>query len=129
VKLTPRHSQIIGRVVIKRALSSIVRPDETRATTKFVLVDAVGPKAAAAGIRVGDIVLPRMMSNIQLDGGVSLVDEPDIAAILTDVDAATIAVQTDGGTEYVPLDSPRAARSLAESPAIHRERERGPEAA
>ena len=57
MKFVPRHSQAIGRVVVKRILSTIIRPDETKNTTKFVLIDGVGPDAAAAGIKVGDIVL------------------------------------------------------------------------
>jgi hypothetical protein len=132
VKLIPRHNQVIGRIVIKRVLSSIVRPDETKGTTKFVLVDAVGPGAAAAGVRVGAVVLPKMMSNIVLDGGVifrPLVDEENIAATLTDLDLSEFAVQTDSGAEYVPLDSPRAARSLAESPVLDRPAQCDPEAA
>jgi hypothetical protein len=117
VKLTPRGAQIIGRIVIKRVLSAIVRPDETRETTKFVIVDAVGPKAAAEGIRVGDVVLPHQMSNIKLDGGVyvrPLLNEKDVVAHLRGVNLAGLAVQTDGGTEYVDFDSPKAAASIAE---------------
>jgi hypothetical protein len=118
MKLTPRRSQVIGRIVIKRVLSSIVRPDETKDTTKFVLVDAVGPDARDRGVRVGDVILPTAVSLIALDGGVSrrpMVDEDHIAATLTDVSPDDLAVQTDSATEYVPFDSPRAARSLAES--------------
>ena len=118
MKLIPRGNLIIGRIVVKRVLSSIVRPDETRETTKFVLVDAVGPVAAASGIKVGDVVLPTSMSNIKLDGGVyvrPIVPADNVAAILSGVTEGELAVQTDGGTEYVPFDSPKAARSFAES--------------
>jgi hypothetical protein len=120
VKLVPRGSQVIGRVVVKRVLSAIVRPDETRETTKFVLVDAVGPDAAAKGVKVGDVILPTAMSNIKLDGGVSvrpIVPEAGIAAFLTGVDVAQLAVQTDGATEYVAFGDPRAAQSIAENSA------------
>lgn len=130
MKLIPRGKQVIGRMVIKRVLSSIVRPDETRRTTKFMLVDAVGPDAAAKGVRVGDVVLTTTFSNISLDGGVYLrpiVDEDSIAATLTDVAPGELFVQTDGGTEYVAFDSPKAAKSLAESPVLGDQR--SPEAA
>jgi len=118
VKLTPRRNQVIGRIVIKRVLSTIVRPDETKDTTKFILIDAVGPDAHDKGLRVGTIILPTAMSVINLDGGVvrrPMVDEDHIAAILTEVSPDDLAVQTDSATEYVPLDSPRAALPLAES--------------
>jgi len=118
VKLIPRSSQVIGRVVIKRRLSSIVRPDETRETTKFVLIDAVGPAAAALGFKVGDVILPTAMANIKFDGGASfrpIVHVDNIAATLTDVGFEELAVQTESGSEYVPFDSPKAAGSIAES--------------
>jgi hypothetical protein len=118
VKLIPRSSQVIGRVVIKRRVSTIVRPDETRETTKFVLIDALGPSVAAKGFKVGDVVLPTAMANIKFDGGVSfrpIVHEDNIAALLADVTLDELAVQTESGSEYVPLDSPKAALSIAES--------------
>jgi hypothetical protein len=129
VKLIPRGNQIIGRVVIKRVFSTIIRVDETKETTKFVLVDAVGPDAAAKGFKVGDIVLPTQMSNIKLDGGAffrPLVNADYVAAYLTDVNVEELGVQTDGGTEYVAFGAPRAATPLAESPPAEA---RAPEAA
>lgn len=117
MKLVPRRNQIIGRIVVKRILSTIVRPDETRNTTKFVLVDAAGPVAQAAGIKVGDIVLPNKMGNIQLDGGVSfrpIVDEEDIRAIVTGVTLDELVVQTDSGSGFVPFGDKEAAKSLCE---------------
>lgn len=128
MKLIPRKNQIIGRVVIKRVFSTIVRVDETKETTKFVLIDAVGPDAAAQGFKVGDIVLPTQMANIKLDGGAffrPLVNADYVAAHLTDVNVEELGIQTDGGGEYVAFGAPRAAISLAESPA----EARAPEAA
>lgn len=119
MKIIPKKNHVIGRVVIKRALSAIVRPDETKETTKFVLIDAVGPGAAAQGLKVGDVILPTKMSIIKFDGGVlvrPMVHADDFAAVMEGVTLAELAVQTDPGTEYVPIDSERAAKSFAESP-------------
>lgn len=119
MKITPKKNHVIGRVVIKRTLSNIVRPDETKETTKFVLVDAVGPGAAEQGLKVGDVILPTKMSIIKFDGGMvvrPMVHADDSAAIMDDITLADLAVQTDSGTEYVPIDSEKAAKSLAESP-------------
>lgn len=120
MKLIPRSNQVIGRVVIKRRVSTIVRPDETRETTKFVLIDALGASVAAKGFKVGDVILPTAMANIKFDGGASfrpIVHEDNIAAVLADVTLDELAVQTESGSEYVPLDSPKAAQSIAENSA------------
>jgi hypothetical protein len=103
--------------VVKRLLSFIVRPDETRNTTKFVLIDAVGAGAEAAGIRVGDVVLPSKMGNIQLDGGTSfrpLLDEEDIRAFIADVPLTDFVVQNDSGSEFVAFDHKDAAKPLGD---------------
>jgi hypothetical protein len=117
VKFVPRHNQAIGRVVIKRMLASIVRPDETKGTTKFVLIDGVGPQAEAAGIKVGDVVLPEKMSQITLDGGFvfrPLIDEKEIMAIVTGVTVDELMVQTDNGSKFVAFDAEDAAKSLCD---------------
>ena len=119
MKLIPEGKQIIGRIVIKRIFSTIIRLDEAKETTKFVLIDAVGPDAAARGYKVGDIVLPIRMSNVKLDGGAfwrPLVNVDDVAAHMSDVDTKELGIQTDSATEYVDFDAPRAALSIAESP-------------
>ena len=118
MKFVPRHNQAIGRVITKRIMSTIIRPDETRNTTKFVLIDGVGPGAAAAGIKVGDIVLPSVMANISLDGGVSfrpLLDEKDIRAFVTGIPLDEFVVQTDSASHFVPFGDKDAAKSLCES--------------
>ena len=117
MKFVPRRNQAIGRIVVKRILSHIIRPDETKNTTKMVLIDAVGAGAAAAGIRVGDIVLPSKMGNILLDGGASfrpLLDEEDIRAWVTDVSLADLVVQTDNGSGFVAFDAKDAAQPLSD---------------
>ncbi len=117
MKFVPRRNQAVGRVVTKRLLSFIVRPDETKNTTKFVLIDAVGAGAEAAGIKVGDIVLPGKMGNIMLDGGASfrpIVDEEDIRAFVTDVTLAELVVQTDNASVFVPFDDKDAAKPLGD---------------
>ena len=115
MRFIPRRNQAIGRVVIKRMMSFIVRPDETKNTTKFVLIDAVGSEAQAAGIKVGDVVLPEKLGNIVLDGGASfrpLIDEKDIKLFVTDVPLNELMVQTDNGSQFVPFDDKDAAKSL-----------------
>lgn len=118
MKFVPRRNEVIGRIVVKRVLHTIVRPDETKNTTKFLLVDGVGSDAAAAGIKVGDIVLAQKFGNILLDGGVSfrpLVDEKDVRAWVTGVSLDELVVQTDNGSEFVPFQDMSAAKSLCES--------------
>lgn len=118
MKIVPRHNQILGRIVIKKTGGAIVRPDDTANTTKFVLVDAVGPGAAAAGIKVGDLVLPNALGNIVIDGGVifrPILDEANALALAVcadDVERGGLLIQTDNGSQYVPMDSDRAAKSL-----------------
>jgi len=124
VKFAPRHAQIIGRTVIKKSDSKIVRTDETK-VTKFVLVDAVGDEAAAAGIQVGDVVITTKLNHIVFDGGSRfrpLLEEKDVACFVTDVGLSDLLVQTENGTEFVPLDSPKAAQSLG-AQAVKRESE------
>jgi len=117
VKFIPRRSQILGRIVIKRVLSSIVRPDETRNTTKFVLVDAVG-KDVSADIVVGSVVLPVQIQNIVLDGGVRfrpILDDKDVRLIVTDVPLEEFVVQTESAGNFVAFGSADAAVSLGEA--------------
>ncbi len=115
MKFIPRRNQAMGRIVIKRVLSSIVRPDETRDTTKFVLIDGVGADAQAAGIKVGDIVLVSQLNNFILDGGAlyrPIINEKDIMFVVADL--GELAVQTENGRQYVPFGSKDAARSICE---------------
>lgn len=117
MKFVPRRNQAVGRVVVKRLLSSIVRPDETKGTTKFVLIDAVGPEMQAAGINVGDVVLAEKMGTIMLDGGYCfrpLLDEKDIKVVVTDVTLSELVVQNDSGSEFVSFDDKNAAKSICE---------------
>jgi hypothetical protein len=118
MKFVPRHSQIIGRMVIKRPSSKIVLPDEKK-ITKFVLVDAVGSDAAMSGIRVGDLVIPIALVGIKPEGEGSyrpMVEEKNIAFFVTDVLPEELLVQTDSGTRYVPFDSEEAAQSFGAPP-------------
>lgn len=112
LELEARYSQVIGRVLIKRILTSIVRPDETKNTTKFILIDAVGPGAEANGLRVGQVVIPILMTGISLDGGVSyrpILEDKDIRIFVRNANLADFEVQTDNGTRYVPFSDPEAA--------------------
>lgn len=118
MKFVPRHSQIIGRMVIKRPSSKIIRPDEKK-ITKFVLVDAVGSDAVASGIRVGDLVVPVALIGIMPEGEGSyrpMVEEKNIAFFVTDIPPEELLVQTDSGMKYVPFDSEEAAQSFGAPP-------------
>ena len=116
MKFEPRYGQAVGRVVVRPTLSTIVRPDETKGTTKFVLLDAVGPDLEAKGLRVGDVVLPVAINTIIMDGGAQfrpLVEESKIAIVVRDwSDLKEFHVQTESGAQYVPFDDPKAAVSL-----------------
>ena len=113
MKLVPRASQIIGRMVQRRSSRMIVKPDQTKDTTKLILIDAVGAKAAAAGFKVGDVVVPLKVNLLMFDGDIwPGADEEHIAYSLAEFNLSDFLVQTSNGTEYVPFDSERAARPL-----------------
>lgn len=118
MKFVPQHDQIIGRMVIKKVLSRIVRPDETKNTTKFVLVDAIG--TGIVGIKVGDVVVPKALGNIVLDQGTIYrpwLEKSGVLFLVTDVDIKRdLVVQNEDGSKYVGFDSPEAAQPLGESP-------------
>ncbi len=114
MKFVPRSSQLIGRMVIRKSESKIIRVDATK-VTKFILVDAVGAKAAEAGIKAGDIVLVVSLRNIVQDAGMIFIpfaDEKDVVLFVTDVAREDLLVQTPNGKEFVPFDSLEAATSF-----------------
>ena len=118
MKFIPRHAQIVGRTIMKRVLTTIVRPDENKNTTKFILIDGLGPEAAAAGLKVGDIVLPTKIGNVMIDGGVSvrpIMVEQDVAFVLADVRLEDFYIQTEDGKRYVSLDDKEAAASFCQA--------------
>jgi hypothetical protein len=119
VNYEPRHGQAVGRVVIKAVSAvsaTIVRPDESKGTTKLVLLDAVGPDLEEKGLKVGDVVLPSKVSSVVMDGGASfrpVVHEQDILLVVRDWTSLNeFRVQTESGAEYVAFDHPKAAPSL-----------------
>lgn len=67
MKLSPRPSQILGKIVITKSDSPIINPDPTANISKFVVVEAVGEKVE--GIQRGDYVLPRSLAKMFLKGG------------------------------------------------------------
>lgn len=112
MKFVPRKTQIIGRMVIRRSASAIIRVAQEK-VTKFVLVDAVGSDAAAKGIKVGDIVLPKALGNIIMSEGFRpWLEEENVGFFVTDVSPEDLVIQTDNGTDFVPFDSPHAAKPL-----------------
>lgn len=114
----PRRGQAVGRVVIRdlSSVSIIIRPDETKGTTKLVLIDAVSPEFAEKGLKVGDVVLPSKVSNVVMDGGASfrpVVHEQDVLLVVRNwASLSEFRIQTENGSEYVPFGDPKAAPSL-----------------
>jgi hypothetical protein len=110
----PRLDEVVGRVVVRLTDSTIVRPDETKNTTKLLLIDAVGPDIK--DLKVGDIVLPTTINGISLEGGASfrpMAENKNIKLIVRDWKSLDeFRVQNESGSEYVPFGDPRAAKSL-----------------
>lgn len=112
MKFEPRRDQIIGRTAIRKARSSIIRIDETK-VTKFILIDGVGPDAAARGIKAGDLIVPLSVSMIVLDGlARPILKEESIAHFVDLEEGDELLVQTENGLKFVPMDSPDAAVNL-----------------
>jgi hypothetical protein len=110
----PRRDQAVGRIVVRLPSSAIVRPDETKNTTKFMLIDAVGPDLK--DLKVGDVVMPTAISGISMEGGASfrpMANDANIALVVRDwTSLDEFRVQNESGSEYVPFGDPRAAKSL-----------------
>lgn len=114
MKFAPRNNQIVGRMTIRKSESKIIRTDETK-VTKYILVDAVGPGAAAKGIAVGDLVVVISIRHIVQDAGLVFIpfaDEEAVVLFATDVTLDDLLVQTPGGKEFVPFGSETAAESF-----------------
>lgn len=117
MKFIPRHGQIVGRMTIMRSESRIIVSDPTK-VTKFVLVDAVGPDAASAGIKVGQLLIVTSLKNIVLDAGrvfIPLVEEKDVALFLSEVKREQLLVQTPNGKDFVSFESEDAAKAIGVS--------------
>lgn len=118
MKFEPRHGQVFGRIVVQPPSSAIVRPDETKDVTKFVLIDAVGPDVK--DLKVGDVIVPTTLFTIKMDNGTvtrPFLDEKDVRFTLrgwTSLDE--FHVQTDSAAQYVPFSDPRAAKSFGVAP-------------
>jgi hypothetical protein len=114
VNFEPRHDEVVGRIVVRLTDSAILRPDETKNTTKFMLIDAVGP--GIKDLKVGDVVMPTAISGISMEGGASfrpMAEDKNIKIIARDWESLDeFKVQNESGSEYVPFNDPRAAKSL-----------------
>ncbi len=114
MKFAPRRSQIIGRMLIEKTQSTIILVNEAQ-VTKYLLVDAVGVEAAAIGIKVGDIVVPKALGNMVLKNGTIYspwLEEKDIGVFAKEWTLDEFLVQTNSGKQFVPFDSPEAMQSL-----------------
>ena len=120
MKFAPRHTQLVGRMTIRKSESTIILTNE-KDVTKFLLVDAVGPDAAKEGIRVGDRVVVTALKNIVLDAGtvyMPLVDEKDVALHVLELSLDSLLVQVASGKRFVPFDSPDAMESFGAPPLV-----------
>ena len=118
MKFTPRHGHVVGRMTIPKSESTIILLDATK-VTKFVLVDACGPDATAAGIKVGDVVVVTRLNNIVLNAGrtyMPLIEEKDVALFVTEIEREELLVQSTNGKNFVPFDSDEAAPCLGVQP-------------
>ena len=110
MKIVPKGKQVIGRLAITKVSERIVAPDATKGATKFVLVDAVSDEAAAAGYKVGDLVLPHTLNNIFLRGGLehrAVFSHEQILAVIEGVDFSDL-VDIYGET-FIPSGAEAAA--------------------
>lgn len=125
MKFIPRNDHIIGRMMIKRSDSLIIQTEATK-VTKYVLVDAVGPGAAAKGIKVGDVVVITKLMNIVQDAGrvfIPFCEEKDVALFATDVNVKTdLLMQTPKGNEFVAFDHENAMQSVGVDPAVREDK-------
>jgi len=109
-------------MTIRRSESKIIVSDPTK-VTKYLLVDAVGPGAAAAGIKVGDYVVVTSIRHIVQDAGrvfIPFSEEKDVALFATDIGPNELLMQTLSGKEFVAFDSPEAAPSFGASSVEHK---------
>ena len=106
---------IMGRMAIRKKESLIILNDQAK-VTKFILVDGVGPDAAAKGIKVGDLVISSALGNIVMDRDtfyVPVCEEKNIVFFVEDVKPEELLVQDKGGRNFVALDSEEAAPNVA----------------
>ena len=69
MKLAPTTRWIIAKAALIPSRSIIARPDATSNVTRCYLIEEVGPLAAEAGYRVGEIVIARAVHDMSLRGG------------------------------------------------------------
>jgi hypothetical protein len=115
MKFSPRGNMIMGRMVIRKSESLIILTDQAK-VTKFILVDGVGPDAAAKGIRIGDLVIASALGNIVMDRGtvyLPVCEEKNIVFFVEDVEMDQLLVQDKSGNNYVAFDSEDAAPNVA----------------
>jgi hypothetical protein len=115
MKFSPRGNMIMGRMVIRKSESLIILTDQAK-VTKFILVDGVGPDAAAKGIQIGDLVIASALSNIVMDRGtvyLPVCEEKNIVFFVEDVEMDQLLVQDKSGNNYVAFDSDEAAPNVA----------------
>ncbi len=115
MKISPRRNMVIGRMTIRKVESTIILTG-VPAVTKFILVDAVGPDAAAAGIKVGDLVVAKALGNIVLDSStffVPMCEEENVIFFVEEVGLNELSIQTKNGKAFVPFDSEEAAPNIS----------------
>jgi len=115
MKFAPRKNMVMGRMAIRKSESAIILTDEAK-VTKFILVDSVGPIAAAEGIKVGDLVIAKALGNIVMDSGtffIPICEEQNIVFHVEEVDQSQLLVQTKNGRRFVTFESDEAAPNVS----------------
>ena len=86
MKLEPVRDWITGIAILHQKPSPIINPDVAKGTSRCFWIESVGPKAAEAGYKPGDIVVAKSVFDLLFYGGayhrVTFVEEEVIQRVL-----------------------------------------------
>ena len=72
MRLEPVEDWITAISILHQKPSPIIKPDVAKDTSRCFLIESVGPKAAEAGYKVGDIVVAKAVFDLKFYSGVYL---------------------------------------------------------
>lgn len=72
MRLEPVRDWITAISILHQKPSPIINPDVSKDTSRCFLIESVGPKAAEAGYKVGDIVVAKSVFDLKFYGGAYL---------------------------------------------------------